>query len=151
MIVVSVTEEQTDKVASAAMGATEYVMASSRAGKFGMLKEVFAMRSAVGEVPKGPGSDVIRAAHQRLSGESDSGPSIDATDKERLGADGRRRVEEVVPVLSQLDPEAADAVRSWLLGIAEKVANASKDKGGSDKVSEDEARAIEEIRGLLQG
>ena len=151
MIVVGVTEDQVDKVASAAMGCTEYVMAHSRAGKFGMVKEAFAMRSAVGDVPKGPGSEIVSAAHQHLSGESDSGPNIDATDKDRMLADGRRRIDEVLPVLAQLTPEAADAVRSWLLGIAEKVANASKDKGGSDKVSEDEARAIEEIRGLLHG
>jgi len=151
MIVVGVTEEQVDKVASAAMGCTEYVMAHSRAGKFGMVKEAFAMRSAVGDVPRGAGSELIGAAHQRLSGESDSGPNIDATDKDRLLADGRRRVEEVVPVIAQLSPEAADQVRGWLLGIAEKVAGASKDKGGSDKVSEGEARAIVEIRGLLHG
>jgi hypothetical protein len=151
MIVVGVTEDQVDKVASAAMGCTEYVMAHSRAGKFGMVKEAFAMRSAVGDVPKGPAGELIGAAHQRLSGESDSGPNIDATDKDRLLADGRRRVEEVVPVIAQLSPEAADQVRGWLLGIAEKVAGASKDKGGSDKVSEAEARAIEEIRGLLDG
>ena len=146
-----VTEDQTDKVASAAMGCTEYVMAHSRAGKFGMVKEAFAMRSAVGDVPKGPGGEIISAAHERLSGGSDSGPNIDATDKDRMLADGRRRVEEVVPVLAELTPEAADQVREWLLGIARKVAEASKDKGGSDKVSDAEAKAIEEIRGLLHG
>jgi hypothetical protein len=151
MSVVGVTEDQTDKVASAAMGCTEYVMAHSRAGKFGMVKEAFAMRSAVGDVPKGPGGEIISAAHERLSGGSDSGPNIDATDKDRMLADGRRRVEEVVPVLAELTPEAADQVREWLLGIARKVAEASKDKGGSDKVSEAEAGAIEEIRGLLHG
>jgi hypothetical protein len=150
-MVVTATDEQVDMVASAAMGCTEYVMAHSGAGKFGMVKEAFAMRSAAGDVPKGPGNEVIAAARQRLSAGSDSETSIDATDKDRMRADGRRRVEEALPVIAQLPAEAADQVRGWLLGIAQKVAEASKDKGGSEKVSDAEAAAIEDLRGLLHG
>jgi hypothetical protein len=146
-----VTDDQVDKVAGAAMGCTEYVMAHSRAGKIGMVKEAFAMRSAVGDVPSGPGSDIISAAHQRLSAGSDSGSSIDATDKDRLRADGQRLVEEALPVIAQLPPDAAEQVRGWLLGIAQKVAQASKDKRGTEKVSEAEAEAIEDLRRLLHG
>jgi hypothetical protein len=147
----TVTQDQSDAVASAAMGCTEYVMAHSRAGKFGMVKEAFAMRSAVGDVPKGAGNELIAAAHQRLSAGSDSETSIDATDKDRMREDGRRRVEEALPVIGQLAPDAADQVRGWLLGIAQKVAEASKDKGGSEKVSDAEAGAIEDLRRLLHG
>jgi hypothetical protein len=142
-------DEQVDALAGAAMGCTEYVMGHSQASKWGMVKEAFAMRSAVGDVPSGPGADLIRAAQKKLSAGSDSSTSIDATNKDLMVADGRRRVEEALPVLAELPADAADQVRRWLIGIAEKVAAAAKDKGGSDNVSEAEASAIAELRGLL--
>jgi hypothetical protein len=66
-------------------------------------------------------------------------------------SDGRSKVEAVVPVLGALSDDAAANVRTWLLGVAEHVAEAAKDKGGSEKVSPAEAAAIEELRTLLGG
>ncbi|WP_402464835.1 hypothetical protein [Isoptericola aurantiacus] len=145
----SVTTDQVDKLADAAMGCTEYVMAYSRAGTWGMIKEVFAMRSAAGDVSHGPGHELISATRKHLSDRSDSGPTIDAEDKDALRADGQRLVESALPTVAQLPPDVAEQVRAWLIGIAEKVAGASKDKGGSEKVSDAEAAAIEDLRRLL--
>jgi hypothetical protein len=147
---VVVSDQQVDRVAQAAMGCTQFVMGHSHAGKFGMLREAFAMRSAVGDVPAGPGHDLLRAARQRLSAGDDSGNSIDATDKDLMISDGRAKVEGVLPVLRELPADAADQVRAWLLGVAEHVAAAAKDKGSKEKVSPAEAAAIEELRTLLR-
>ncbi len=64
-------------------------------------------------------------------------------------SEGRALVEEALPVLTALPPDGAEPVRQWLLRVAEKVAAASKDKGGSEKVTEAEAGAIEDLRILL--
>lgn len=142
-------EQDVRSVALAAMGCTQFVMGHSQASKWGMLKEAFAMRSAVGDVPSGAGKDLIRAARAQMSEGSDSGPSIDATDKELMTSEGRANVAQVLPVLRSLPADAAVNVRTWLLGVAEHVAEAAKDKGGSDKVSPAEAAAIDELRALL--
>ncbi|MGR2751950.1 hypothetical protein [Agromyces arachidis] len=145
------TEQEVNQVALAAMGCTQFVMGHNATGKWGMLKEAFAMRSALGDIPAGPGQDLILAAKEQLSGEGESGPSIDATDKDLMISTGRSYVEGVLPVLHALPEEAAANVRAWLLGVAEHVAGAAKDKGGSDKVSPAEAAAIDELRTLLAG
>ncbi|WP_353809504.1 hypothetical protein [Agromyces sp. SYSU T00194] len=138
-------------VALAAMGCTQFVMGHNSSGKWGMLKEALAMRNALGDVPAGPGQELIRAAKEQLSGDGDSGPNIDATDKDLMVSTGRSYVEGVLPVLRALPEDAAANVRGWLIGVAERVAAASKDKGGSDKVSPEEAAAIEQLRILLAG
>jgi hypothetical protein len=144
-------DQQVDSIAMAAMGCTQFVMGHSQSGKWGMLKEAIAMTSALGDVPSGAGQDLIRAAKDHLSASGSSGPSIDATDKDLMISDGRAHVEAVVPVLRELPEDAAANVRAWLLGVAERVAAASKDKGGSEKVSPAEAAAIEELRTILAG
>jgi hypothetical protein len=144
-------DQDVSSVARAAMGCTQFVMGHSQAGKWGMVKEALAMRSAAGDIPAGPGRDLIRAAREHLSGDGDSGPAIDAMDKDLMISEGRSHVEAVVPVLRALPEDAAANVRVWLLGVAERVAGASKDKGGSEKVSPAEAAAIEELRTLLAG
>jgi len=143
--------QDVNAVAQAVMGCTQFVMGHNESSKWGMVKEAFAMRSALGDVPSGPGQDLIRAAKEQLSGDGDSGPSIDATDKELMISEGRAHLAPVVPVLQSLPADAAANVRAWLLGVAQNVAEASKDKGGSDKVSPAEAAAIEELRTMLGG
>ncbi|WP_217275156.1 hypothetical protein [Microbacterium hominis] len=144
-------ENDVKRVALAAMGCTQFVMGHNSTGKWGMLKEALAMRSAAGDIPAGPGQDLIRAARDHLSGDGDSGPNIDATDKGLMISTGRAYVQGVLPVLRALPDDAAANVRTWLLGVAEHVAEASKDKGGSDKVSPAEAAAIDELRAILAG
>ncbi|MDZ4045664.1 MAG: hypothetical protein U1E32_07790 [Rhodoglobus sp.] len=116
-----------------------------------MVKEALAMRGAVSDIPSGAGHDLIRAAREKLSEGSSSGPDIDATDKDLMISEGRSHVEAVVPVLRALPDDAAAHVRAWLLGVAEHVAKASKDKGGSEKVSPAETAALEELGILLAG
>ncbi|WP_297081423.1 hypothetical protein [uncultured Demequina sp.] len=143
--------QDVEKVALAAVGCTQFVMGHNRSGKFGMVKEAFAMRSALGDIPSGPGHDLIQAAKDHLSGDNDSGPNVDATDKDLMISTGRAYIDGVLPVLASLPADAAENVRTWLLGVAQNVAEASKDKGGSDKVSPEEAAAIDELRTLLAG
>lgn len=144
-------EDQVDSVARAAMGCMHYVMGHSHASTWGVVKEAFALRSAVGDVPDGPARDLLRAAQARITTGSAPGPSIDSKEKERQVSEGRSLVEEALPVLASLTPDAADQVREWLLGVAEKVAAAAKDKGGSEKVTEAEAEAIRDLHTLLAG
>jgi len=143
--------QDVEKVALAAMGCTQFVMGHNASGKWGMVKEAFAMRSALGDIPSGPGADLLQAAKDHLSGDNDSGPNIDATDKDLMISTGRDYVQGVLPVLASLPAEAAENVRTWLIGVAQNVAEASKDKGGSDKVSPEEAAAIAEVRTMLGG
>jgi len=142
------------ELGSAAMGAAHYVISYGKPNTWGVLMDVRALGKAISAIPAGPQTALIEAAAAQIK----RGPEGDIPEVhdeiDPAAPDGLRTTAEIalckgVPVIAGLDDEGKVQVRHWLIGIAEQVAAASKDKGDKVKVSPAERQAIAEITMLL--
>lgn len=132
------------------MGAFYLISAHNQSSTWGVIKEVFAMRSAAGDTPDGPLSKELREAGLRLAQGKTNIERVDSKDKAKLRSVGTAEIEALRPVLADVSPEGRSQVIEWLTAVAERTASAAKDKGGVQQVTEAEQGAIAEITRALQ-
>lgn len=142
------------ELGSAAIGAAHYVISYGKPNTWGVFMNVRALGKAIAEIPAGPQSELIQAAAAQVKrGPEGDIPEvqdeIDPAMPEALRPTATIALNKALPVIAKLDDEGKAQVRHWLIGIAERVAAASKDKGDKVKVSPAERQAIAEITALL--
>jgi hypothetical protein len=124
------------------------VATAGASGPFGSLKEAFAPAKAIVEAAQG-GNELLRAicAQQSVRG------SIKAKDmkslREELQTLAADKARAATSILQDKSPGDADAYRTFLVGIAERTAQAAKEGGflgfGGEWVSKDERTVLNRI------
>jgi hypothetical protein len=135
------------------------VVAASPSGPLGVLREMFAVGKLVSETRAQAGSNELLRALVSESAAPDARGQIDAAELRGLGTEQLRAhaLEACRAFTALVDrkatPEEADGVKRWLVGIAQRTAEAAKEGGflgfGGTQVSETETAAIQEVARVL--
>jgi hypothetical protein len=114
------------------------------AGEGGTFRETFAMAKAYAEARKQRGESEL--LDELVSAGPKSGPRYRST--EELREQGLQRLREAVELLERkATPEEVDDYRTFIVALAERVAEAHKEEG--EKISPPERAAIGEIAASL--
>jgi hypothetical protein len=135
------------------------VVAASPSGPLGVLREMFAVGKLVAETRGQPGaSELLRTLVSELSA-PDARGQVDAAEVRGLAPEElRSHALETCRTLAALidrkaTPAEAGEVKQWLVGIAQRTAQAAKEGGflgiGGARVSEPETAAIREVARAL--
>ncbi len=135
------------------------VIAASPSGPLGVLREMFAVGKLVSETrAQGGSNELLRALVSEL-GAPDARGQVDAAELRGLGTEQlRAHALEACRAFAALvdrkaSPEEADGVKRWLVGIAQRTADAATEGGflgfGGTQVSRTEAGAVQEVAQAL--
>jgi hypothetical protein len=153
------TTEEWDAMRRAPFMAGLLVVAASPSGPFGVLKEMFAVGKTLADVKlHGTSSDLVKALVADLEAPEARQQSMPAElqgktpDQLRVAAlEACRHTAAVLD--KKAAPNEAQAVKQWLLSIAQKVAEAAKEGGvlgfGGTRVSEQETSALKDLTSAL--
>lgn len=131
------------------------VATAGASGPFGSLKEAFAPAKAIVEAAKG-GNELLRAICDRADlkdAQQSVKGSITAKDmkslREELQTLAAEKARAATSILQDKSPGDADAYKTFLVGIAERTAEAAKEGGflgfGGEWVSKDERVVLNRI------
>jgi hypothetical protein len=132
------------------------VSLASPNGPFGVVKEMFAVGMAISEtLQAGSSSPLVKAVidDMKARGTKPERPAgMDNPESaKRVVLDTMKRVSTVLA--AKATPDEAAGFKSWLLGIADKVAQASNEGGffgiGGERVSQAEKQAIADLAAAL--
>ena len=135
------------------------VVAASPSGPLGVLREMFAVGKLVSETrAQGGSNELLRALVSELAA-PDARGHMDAAELRGLGTEQLRAhaLEACRAFAALVDrkaaPEEAEGVKRWLVGIAQRTAEAAKEGGflgfGGTTVSQPETAAIQEVARVL--
>jgi hypothetical protein len=134
------------------------VVAASPSGPLGVLREMFAVGKLVADTRTQAGAnELLRALVSELSA-PDARGQIDAAElrglpPEQLRARALETCRTVAALVDRKAPGEAEEVKRWLLGIAQRTAEAAKEGGflgfGGVQVSETETGAIRDVARAL--
>jgi hypothetical protein len=135
------------------------VIAASPSGPLGVLREMFAVGKLVSETRAQAGSNELLRALVSEIGAPDARGQMDASELRGLGTEQlRAHALDACRAFAALvdrkaSPEEAEGVKRWLVGIAQRTAEAAKEGGflgfGGTQVSRTEADAIQEVARAL--
>jgi hypothetical protein len=135
------------------------VIAASPSGPLGVLREMFAVGKLVSETRAQGGSNELLRALVSEIGAPDARGQMDASELRGLGTEQlRAHALDACRAFAALvdrkaSPEEAEGVKRWLVGIAQRTAEAAKEGGflgfGGTQVSRTEAGAIQEVARAL--
>jgi hypothetical protein len=157
----SFTPEEWDQLLRSAVLAGMAIAAAEPSGVWGLIKESLAAGDALAEARADAGANaLVRAVAADLATSEGQTTARDGLQATRAGSEGSdakgKTITELRLVAALLDgkaPEDAPAFKTWLLRIAERVAEASKEGGflgfGGVQVSEAERATLAEISGAL--
>jgi hypothetical protein len=128
-----------------------YVVGHNTSNLWGATREAFALKAAASDVGDGPATELLTVAASEVTERHTGEAAVHLKDKAALRGLGLEQVGRALPVLGTLSPEGAEQVRTWILGIAAGVAEASYDAGAAEEISEAEHRALDAIAGVLHG
>ena len=153
--------EEWDRILRSAMLAGMAVTAAEPSGVWGLVKESLATGDALAEAQADAGAnELVKAAAADLATAEGrtaarDGFQADLAGGKAAGIKPKAIIElrEVAALLDAQAPEVAPAFKAWLLRIAERVAEASKEGGflgfGGVQVSEAERATLAEISAAL--
>jgi hypothetical protein len=157
----SFTAEEWKQLLESPMLAAMAVTAADPSGLWGVIKEGFAASGALAQAKADAGSNAliraVAADFETSEGRSAARDGLKAKlaggkpgDLKAKAIDGLRQVS----ALLEKAPEDAPAFKAWLQGIAQRVAEASKEGGflgfGGVQVSDAEKATLAEISGALK-
>jgi hypothetical protein len=138
------TEDEWKTVAAGPPGAGLVVITASRGGTF---RETFSMAKAYSEAREDHGQSELLDA---LVSQKPAFDKAHRQSPEELRAHSLQTLGDAVALIEQkATPDELEAYRSFVVGLAERVANAHKEHG--EAVSPAEQTAIDEIKGALGG
>lgn len=149
-----------DRIAAMPMFAGMAVTAADPSGLFGAIKESAAMAKALNKARDSKDNPLISAAVESFSA-PEGRSAVTAILKEQVkGKDPKGIADSLIGEISRLSgiiaekaPDAAPGFNSWLIDIAQSVAEASKEGGflgfGGVKVSPEETATIERLKSAL--
>ncbi|HEY1234755.1 MAG TPA: hypothetical protein VGH22_15355 [Candidatus Binatia bacterium] len=148
------TAEEWKAISSAPMLAGLLVSVADISGPVGMVKEAMAVVKAVTETPTNASNELIRAVAEGMkAGEGRPDTSELRTDPSRAREILIQRCKEAAGFVVQKSPAEAEEYKRWLVSLARKAAEASKEGGflgiGGTLVSDSENAALRDIATAL--
>jgi hypothetical protein len=152
------TAEEWEQIQRAPFMAGLAVVAASPSGPFGVIKELFAVGKMLGEVKtQGTSNDLIKALVADIeAGARDLSAPAELKGKtpEQVKSYAIESVRQVAALIDKkTKPDEAQGFKQWLVSVAQKVAEATKEGGflgiGGTRVSEEEAATIKELSTTL--
>jgi hypothetical protein len=135
------------------------VIAASPSGPLGVLREMFAVGKLVSETRAQAGSNELLRALVSEIGAPDARGQMDASELRGLGTEQlRAHALDACRAFAALvdrkaSPEEAEGVKRWLVGIAQRTAEAAKEGGflgfGGTPVSQAESTAVRDVARAL--
>lgn len=147
-------KDEWDSLLKAPMMAAMAVVAASPSGPIGVLKEMFAVGKGVLDGAEGTTNPLIAAVIADVkAGNRPPMPADRPQDLAQVKAQALGACREVAALLGRKAPGDADAFKRWILGTAQRAAEAAKEGGvfgiGGVQVSEAEKAALGEVAGAL--
>jgi len=148
------TKEEWDLIVKSPVMAALAVIAASPSGSIGALKEMFAMGKGLWAGAEGTTNPLIGALIGDLkAGARPAMPTERPQDLAQAKAQAVAACREVAALLGRKAPSEAEGFNRWLLGSAQRVAQAAKEGGffgiGGVQVSEAEKTALAEVAQAL--
>jgi len=148
------TKEEWDLLVKSPVMAAMAVIAASPSGPIGVLKEMFAVGKGLWEGAEGTTNALIGALVADLkAGARPAMPTERPQDLAQAKAQALGACREVAALLGRKAPSEAEGFKRWLLGSAQRVAEAAKEGGffgiGGVQVSEAEKTALAEVAQAL--
>ncbi len=149
------TDDEWDALAAGPVVAAAAMLATSRPGFVGALKESLAGGRATTEIPTdAEAHDLIEALAEHVREHEEvtrafleTGDEDDREFKRTAGLDG---VDRAGLAARKLSPGEAEGYTGWVLGVARAMAEAAPDSGEREPVSADEEHTIVEIERRLR-
>jgi len=148
------TTEEWKTITNAPILAGLLVSVSDMSGPIGMLKEAVSVIKSVTETAGSTSQELIKSVAESIKS-SGGKPEITDLPKDRnaLGAALIDRIKLAVGVVARKSPQEADEYKRWILSLARKTAEASKEGGflgiGGTLVSDEESSALNTLANEL--
>jgi len=148
------TQEEWDLLMKSPVMAAMAVIAASPSGPIGAVKEMFAVGKGLWEGAEGTTNPLIAALVADLkAGTRPATPTERPQDLAQAKAQALGACREVATLIGRKAPGEAEGFKRWLLGSAQRVAEAAKEGGvfgiGGVQVSEAEKTALAEVAQAL--
>ena len=148
------TKEEWELLLKAPLMAAMAVVAASPSGPIGVLKEMFAVGKGLLAGAEGTMNPLIAAVVADVkAGSRPAMPAERPQDLAQAKAQALGACREVAALLGRKAPVEAEGVKRWLLGTAQRAAEAAKEGGvfgiGGVRVSDAEKAALAEVAGAL--
>jgi hypothetical protein len=148
------TAEEWKTVASAPVLAGLLVSVSDLSGPIGMAKEAFTVVKTITDTAATSSNELIKAvaADIRTRGGKPELPNM-PQDRAAVSKMLINRCQEAVELVAKKSPNEAEEYKRWLLSLAQKTAEASKEGGflgiGGTLVSDEESHAVDNLASAL--
>jgi hypothetical protein len=148
------TKEEWEMLVKSPLMAAMAVVAASPSGPIGALKEIFAVSKGMLEGAEGTTNPLIGALVADIkAGARPAMPTERPQDLAQVKAQALGACREVAALLGRKAPGEAEGFKRWLLGAAQRAAEAAKEGGflgiGGVQVSEAEKTALAEVAQAL--
>lgn len=149
------TAEEWKTITSAPVMAGLLISVSDLSGPVGLAKEAFALVKSVTETAASTSNELIKSVADeiRARGGKPELPTNMPQDKPAVKQLLIERCQEAVELVARKSPAEAEEYKRWLLSLAQKTAEASKEGGflgiGGTQVSEEESQAVDNLASAL--
>ena len=148
------TPEEWKTISAAPVMAGLLVSVSDMSGPIGIAKEAIAVVRGVTETAAGTSNELIKAVAEGIKARGGK-PDMPDLPNDRAGVRAAliNGCQQAATVVAQKSPSVAEEYKRWLVSLARKTAEASKEGGflgiGGTLVSEEEAAAAAELAAAL--
>jgi len=148
------TAEEWKTVASAPIMAGLLVSISDLSGPIGMAKEAFTVVKAITDTAATTANELIKAVAEDIRSRGGK-PELPTLPQDRAAVNKMliERCKQAVELVAKKSPAEAEEYKRWLLSLAQKTAEASKEGGflgiGGTLVSDEESHAVDNLASAL--
>jgi hypothetical protein len=148
------TSEEWNTISNAPILAGLLVSVSDLSGPIGMMKEAMTVVRSVSETAGSGSNELIRSVAESIQA-SGGRPNITDLPRDRIAVSAILidRCKQACGVVAQRSPEEAEEYKRWLLSLARKTAEASREGGflgiGGTIVSDEESSALNALANEL--
>ena len=148
------TSEEWRTIASAPVLAGLLVSISDLSGPIGMAKEAFTVVKTITDTAATSTNELIKAVAEDIRSRGGK-PELPSMPQDRPAVSKMLidRCQEAVDLVATKSPAEAEEYKRWLLSLAQKTAEASKEGGflgmGGTRVSDEESRAVDNLASAL--
>jgi hypothetical protein len=147
--------EEWKAISAAPVAAGLLITLSDASGLVGIAKEAMAAGKAITESVVSDAPEIVKALAESVKsgGGRPELPDVPKGDREQTKSALIGAIKSAVEAVESKSPAEAHAYKTWLVSVAEKVSQASKEGGflgiGGTVVSSSEQEALEQLAGVL--
>jgi hypothetical protein len=147
--------EEWKAIAGAPVAAGLYITLSDASGPLGIAKEAMAVGKAITDSAAADAPEIVKALAESIktAGGRPELPDVPKTDRSQMKVALIGVLQNALSAVAQKSPAEAESYKAWLMSVAGKVAQASKEGGflgfGGEVVSADEQEALNQLASAL--